>query len=453
MRKPDGRTLEVHQYSPELDTVNQYDVAGDLISVTTSSQGTVVSRETREYDNAHNLVARCVALTQSTACDELLAPTRTSYSTSRSPNSAADRQLFTYRYDNEDRLIGEVDALGLETTYQRDELGRVEVVLVEDTYPRTLSLTRDGRGNVTQAVLAASGISLTSSFEYDGFDRLSATTDRRGLRWEHSFDPLGRRSHSVAVNAPALREQRWAHNGFGDLVSERTNGVIEQTYTDLNNDGLAEVVQATGGGITERRFDSQGNILWQRSPDGTDQLLVLDPSLYQHEPCGVADVPWSQASRCRRVHRAVIHRNMFFGTVESTRAVSTTTLTHLDGFEYASTISGHAVTSNDPYQVETVRDRTAMGHIAREWTRLGANETYSDTSFTRNLAGWVTGTVKTIDEGTSSADQTTHELNAAGQAVQTTDPTGATVEQYYDEAGRLRHIIRPAANTSGVTIS
>jgi YD repeat-containing protein len=97
---------------------------------------------------------------------------------------ATRRASISYTYDADDRLLTTIYPNGQKEKRVYDSLGRLTSKEIIGSTTRTTSYTYDNNSNVTSETING----LTSTFSYDGYDRLTTSTDSLGTITTMSYD-------------------------------------------------------------------------------------------------------------------------------------------------------------------------------------------------------------------------------------------------------------------------
>lgn len=168
---------------------------------------------------------------------------------------ATRRASISYTYDADDRL--------LTTTYPNnqvekrtyDTIGRLMKKEIVGSTTRTTSYAYDNNSNVTSETING----LTSTFTYDGYDRLSRSTDAGGTVTTMGYDK------NVNILESVVRNQ--------------AGTIIKKATTEYNRDNhptkLTEYGN-TANRITTRIYDNVGNVVSETNPNNQTTTYTYD---------------------------------------------------------------------------------------------------------------------------------------------------------------------------------
>ncbi len=103
----------------------------------------------------------------------------------------------SFYYDGIGNMTRMVDGLG-QTSWTYDKVGRIK--LVSNPFGHLVSSTYDGLGNRTQLILTRSSANFTTSYGYDGLNRLTYVFDWRELTTQYTYNNAGRLSTIILPN-------------------------------------------------------------------------------------------------------------------------------------------------------------------------------------------------------------------------------------------------------------
>ena len=204
-------------------------------------------------------------------------------------------QTTTYTYDRENRRTSETFA-GEKTLKAYDGMG--DLIAVTRPLGNIRKMTYDGFRRLASAVDDASGLPLTSRYQYDPNNNLVAEFDPRGCRTSFFYDELNRKiqqSQSVYItrfdydeenNLTSMRDANGQITGhtYDELNRLITSNYSEQAITrgyDPNNNLTMVTENKTQAGITDTTVNAYDN--FDRLSSSSQRGLIVE---YAHDPNG-----------------------------------------------------------------------------------------------------------------------------------------------------------------------
>lgn len=289
----------------------EYDAAGDLAAVT-DEEG---NRTTFVYDGDHNLIeildpsgqpvqaqeydpdGRLVALEDPTGGRiEMI------HDLAANLEVVVDRRgnQTVYAYDangnvEEKTELTQVDGVrqAVSTTYTYD--GSDRLLTLTDSNGVVTAFTYDSAGNVLSETTDPGGLGLVTSFTYDSAGRVLTVTDPRGNIQSNTYDANG---NLLTRTDRAGETTTYAYDGRGLVVLETDplGNYVERSYDGVGNLTLEEEFDSAGTSLRRREmtYDANGNVLTETirgsvggqpfvatttyEYDGNDQqVAVIDP--------------------------------------------------------------------------------------------------------------------------------------------------------------------------------
>ncbi|MFE6417422.1 LamG-like jellyroll fold domain-containing protein [Streptomyces rochei] len=459
-----------------------YDEDGNLLSeTTTDTTGSDPARTTTYQYNARGLNSTVIDAEQNTTryeYDELgqaigmsnAAGTHFTYSyTPRGQHATTvlddwsgdpsgtvrDLTVVSNAYDPAGRLASTTDAMGATTAYTYFDDGlpatttarqvtqadgsRHDILLESNTYDPAGNLTKqvtgggattqtytvDALGRTTTSVLDPGGLNRTSTFTYDGDDRIkqatqSITGDKK-LATTSVYDTAGNLTQQTVTDGTTTRTTTSTYDDRGlplTTVSPRGNapGADPSLFT------------------TSYRYDALGRLVQETAPqvqvekDGTAATTVRPTTLTGYNTFGESTETRDARGNVTRTQVDLLGR---------------TTAITLPGYTPPGTTTALTATTRTTYtplgQPQTVTD--PLGRV----TRYGYDQLGQLTSTTDPVANAADALAAAETEpglllGPSTSAEgggvTHHTWTPTGLQLSTTDPTGARTEATYDELGR-----------------
>ncbi|MFD6712919.1 LamG-like jellyroll fold domain-containing protein [Micromonospora chalcea] len=407
------------------------------------------------------------------------------------PRPAQDLVLSSKEYDPAGRLATETDAMGWETRYTYTDNGLTASITRKDPSTGATFVVQkteyDGAGNpitvitnggasttvntvdaanrVTRTVLDPDGLKRYTNFEYSLDDQVvsavrwdpEATRERRQM----SYDPMGRQLSDTIYLGSNSPVGRWTFDGDADArLSDSTgnsplspNGPVEW---GTDRGGLVDLAGATTLRAKSPVVDPARSFTvaaWVRASDtvGTKTAVSGPGQAGSAFELGLDGGRWKFAVRSA-------DRND--GEVVTATAASTPqadTWTHLVGTFDAATgtirlyvggVLAGTTTGASSFSTRLplrIGAGTTAGGPTGFWAgQLDDVQLYQRTLPDAEVAQVTAGTAPTA---TMSVVRTTYDVDNGGLVRATTDPTGATTDHQYDEAGRPAVTVGPAVST------
>ena len=372
-----------------------YNAFGDMISVSTVRNGSLVSSYEWTYDNRGNVLTESVAYgeedpeTTTYEYDKDSRLTKTIYPSTSDLGTVSysydylgnvteikknGQVVSKYSYDNLYRETSKKDYTnpGIETSFVEkkttysdiDRISKIEYVTNSNAPVESYEYTYDKVGNIlTRVRTKGSEQTETRNYEYSGFyDALTKTTTTKGEETSittYTYDPVGNRTSMTEAGITT----NYTYNGLNQLVSKTDNA-----------------------GTTTYNYDAKGNQIEETSPNSTltfDYLvtgeleevksgsLTLQQNSYNHEGIRVAKLEDSK-TRTYYYDQGSVAFALDKGTAQTVSTLSTANLRALDG-EVIGSYRG------EDYYIYTEDIQGSTGKILDD--SLSAKNTYSYTDF------------------------------------------------------------------------
>ena len=284
-----------------------YDSCGRLAK-TTYSDGT-----TEEY--TYDTMGRTVSVLSSSGAKtrytyDALGRVTKAESVGRTTDMATDgpkSRIWTYAYDNMDRVTEVTDPEDYKTSQAYDAFGNT--TSRTDAKGGTTTYTYDDHSNL---ISTTNAIGVTKTYEYDEKDRLVKSVNGRGQETTYTYDAYDR----LISTKDTLGTTEYTYSKYGELITVKdSTGSIIRTYdtlgrvtsvTDYNGktvkygydelgnrisltyaggeivryaylaDGLLESVTDGDGRVTGYTYDDSGRLLTTVRPDETTETCGYD---------------------------------------------------------------------------------------------------------------------------------------------------------------------------------
>ncbi len=281
-----GTSLQITQVTdPIARTVRYgYDGAGRLSSVTDSAGGVT----TYTYDSANRLTTitdprgilflrneydsagRVSRQIQADGGVFTFSYTLTSGAVTQTVVTDPRGNRTTSRFNTSGHLIGQTDALGQPTTFER-EVGTNFLFSSTDPLGRVTRFNYDASGNV---ITATDPLGNVRSFTYEpSFNRLTSLTDPLGNVTRFEYDSSG---NLTGLVDPLSQRTTIAYNGLGQPVS-MTDPLTNTTIFAYDGTGNLITIPDPLGNVTTRIYDLVSRLLTQTDPRGKITTFVYDP--------------------------------------------------------------------------------------------------------------------------------------------------------------------------------
>ena len=343
------------------------------------------------------------------------------------------RDLYTFDYDADGRVVFVSDRFGNPTAIERDAAGRPFAVVSPDGLRTTLTV--NGQNHLTR-ISYPDGSAFR--FEYTAAGLLTAKIDPAGNRFEHFFDAAGR-----LASASDQEQGNWQFAQSADAA-----GLV--TSTMLTAEGAATTYQdrtESTGAYTSRITDAAGGeTVFSSSADGLSARKSLSCGMVLDFLYG-ADAHYKFRTLKQAVETApsnLKRTTLFEKTYQDTdgdkvpdRITQTVTLngkvtTRLNDTRQGSTVittpQGRTTTvAYDPQNLLVSRVRTPDLH---------------DTQYSYDARGRTTLV-------NSDTRQTAFAYDTNGNLAAATDPLGRQTRYEYDAVGRVTGVTRPDGSFVG----
>lgn len=355
-----------------------------------------------------------------------------------------DLTLVSHAYDPAGRLASTTDAMGATVafTYFDDGLkatttaksvtqadgSKRDIVLESNSYDgaghltqetaagnRTSVHTIDATGRTTRTVFDPNGLNRTSTFAYDGDDRITEHTQ--------TVDTTGKKHTSTA-----------AYDTAGNPVEQTlTDGTTTRTTTQTYDQrGLPLTAVTPRGNTTTHRYDVLGRLVETTAPqvqteeNGGAATATNPTTLTGYNTFGEATETRDARGKTTRTTTDALGRPTAVTLPDYTPPGSALPITATTRTTYDKL--GHPASTTDPLGRVTTFQHDQLGNLVLK---------------TDPAPGGTTGQApgSTTLDGTSTSLSgggiTRYTWTPSGLPLSVTDPTGARTESTYDELGRL----------------
>ncbi|TVR95235.1 MAG: choice-of-anchor A family protein [Wenzhouxiangellaceae bacterium] len=317
-------------------------------------------------------------------------------------------------YDDDGRLIAQIDADGNRLEFDRDIQGRVETI--RDRRGHATVYIYDERGNVLSETNA---LGETTTRSYDEFGNELTRTDSLGQVWEMAYDSRG---NQTAETDPLGHTNHYAYNSRG-LVTSHTapdGTVVMSNQYNPSTGNLTATTDALGN-ATHFAYDISGNLTRITDANGEETRNFYD----------------SRGNLIREID-AIGTETTYTHDSMGRVLTETVTWTDADGIEQTATTShvydaaGNRTQTTDPLGAVTEFEYDEAGQMTAEIDPLGRRTEYEfDNRGNQVLVRYPDGSTETS------------EYDPEGNLIAETDRAGRTTKMVYDAAGRLIETILP----------
>ncbi|MEO0560496.1 MAG: hypothetical protein AAF125_00175, partial [Chloroflexota bacterium] len=339
-------------------------------------------------------------------------------------------------YDDLDRKVVEIDALGTYSAYEYDHNGNVERIRV---FATQVSVPANG-GSQEEAPTAPSGSARETRFEYDALNRMTKSSVILPSGYETGVLGGTQASPSWNASTPTALETVYEYDANGNVIrTVDPNGNQTFAYYDALGRKTAQV--DSEGYLTKWDYDSDGNVFYENiyaEKVGSAQSISLSTSLSLGQL--VASVQTSSLTRQTRYfydkvgnrteerrYNALVHDGSG-GTVLGTGRVQYT-YNGLGQVVSKTEATGDFIdyTYDDGGRLTNERRNAYAGHT-------GASVA-PETDYFYDGLGNLTRSLAIGKAGVSSR-ATRYEYNEGGLLSKVTDPEDSVRLFFYDSSGR-----------------
>jgi YD repeat-containing protein len=422
----------------------EYDSAGDLVSVVDVLDQTW----SFTYDNSHRITqvtAPDLTVVERTEYDSLgravrqydgeghlvVELTYNSDGTTTVTDALGNEQVHTY--DSRNTLVGETNAVNLETTtvYGND----FQPLWVTNAAGHTLSMTwsEDGVDLLSKTDPAGN----TTSNTYDSLHNLVSTTDPLGNTTTHAYDGKLLLSTTDALNGTTT--YTYTPEGYLASVTDSAGRTTSYTYNPF---GLRDSMTDPNGNTWSYEYDELG-----RLTDTTDPQGRVSHTEYNDEGQIVRSVRNYQPSYDKNYLGVYNIETVYEYNARGKQISVTDTYEHTTQYVYDN--ADRLIQTIDAAGNSTQNEYDAAGQLVATIDALGNRTTYTyDPAgrllYTTNALGYSSGAT-TFDAATNTStvtDLASHETtffyDELGRVFMVRDALGNTTLTAYDENGNVK---------------
>ncbi len=383
-----------------------------------------------------------------------------------------DRRIVRNVYDDNGRMVSQIDADGNETNFDHDIEGRQSIV--RDRLGRSTQLFYDDQGNVTTRIDAA-GNTWTYSFDgdfnqltetnplgevtrntYDDNNNVLTTTDplnntttytynRRGqetsvtdaLNRAYTIDIDERYGNLLGITDPVGNEADQNYNRIGRMIRtvDVEGNVTNYTYADGGDSHNKETEEDPEGNITRYTYDDNDNMLSESRTRMVNGTQVTETTHYEYD----------DNNRLIRTTDALGNLSQSEYDAVGNEVATIDALGRRTEMDYD--VYGRQTQTRYPDGTNTNKVYDAEGNLLEETDRLGrttlheydslnrlVRTTYPDNTQVRNEYDGAGRMIAVID---ANQNRMEYEYDAAGQRILTRDALGNEHRFEYDAVGNL----------------
>ena len=319
-------------------------------------------------------------------------------------------------YDDEGRLVAQIDANGNRKTFSHD-LGSMVSEVVDREGARTV-YAYDTNGNVTSIT---DGVGETWSFDHDPQGNVLRAVDPLGNVETFTYDE---NNNVTSVTDPLGNTVTMVYNELGDLLSE-TDELGFTTSFEYDARGNMTTMIDPSGTVTGFAYDANGNLLAITDPEGNTAVAEYNAfgQLTAVEDASGVRQEW------------VLNANGVMTTKRRQTVTNSGTAVSETNFQYDQRGNVRQFSSGDGARVATV-DWDIRNMLS------GASDAEGDSwTVTRDALGNI------LSHDVPGRAPLFVETDAVGRIDRMTSPTGAVFERSYDANGRLTESVVPGMAT------
>lgn len=395
-----GGERETYRYDENGNCIAKEDSCGGSISYAydflgrlTEMEGSGGEKESYQYDAAGNLTAVTDAL----------------------------GNLTSYQYDANGNLTGVIDALGNRTSYTYDVRNRLLSVMRGEV--RQSFYERDAAGNI---LLEGDALGAKNHYAYDKRGHLIWKKDRDGYETSYTYDSRGRFS---GVRYGDGKEAVYRYDPCGNLIQMQDwNGV-----TEIENDASGRAIKVTNpnGKVLSYGYGPSGERNSVVYPDGNRITYEYDEALrLKQVVSGIGTINYTYNDKGQLIEKVfpndikTKYTYMENGFLESLIQIDKTGV--LDTYIYGYDSQGN--------KNEIIKRRRNLPE------ENGKYQFYYDSL----------GQLERVEkDGTLLRE---YSYDARGNRVEYKDAMGVREQYHYDEADRLRWILKEGTNNESQKI-
>jgi RHS repeat-associated protein len=344
----------------------------------------------------------------------------------------------------------DTDALGIQTTYNYDDLDRLETAIRQPANGDIITVySYDAAGRQLSQTITGGALTLSSATGYDTAGRLETSTDTAGRTTTYDYSPDGL---TTTVTRPGNITEITTRYIDGRTKSITGTGVTARHYTyGVNADGTQWSQVATGSAMVQRTItDLLGRTIRTEQP-GYQGTLVAENHydsagrLERTSTTGQADTLYAYDELGNQTASGLdIDANGLLEPASTDRiSLTATAYTQIDGAWWQQTTQSVYAADNDA-------TATTAGTQRQRLTGLGSGLVAE--TVTIDIHGNATVSRTSIDPANQRQTQTidypdtdidAQSVTVGGLLASTTTKTGLTTTYAYDTLGRRTGVTDP----------
>ena len=347
-----------------------------------------------------------------------------------STQDASGAKTFFY-YDDLDRKVVEIDALGTYTAYEYDANSNVTRIRIFEDQVDPASLSHEG-GSQEQAAAAPIGNARETVFFYDALNRLTKSSVVLPSGYQVGDFNRSQTNPSWSSSTPATLDTEYEYDANGNVVKTiDPNGNATYAYYDKLGRKIGQVDAL--GAYTKWEYDSEGNVLTetQFGVEVSNPALGTPPADPANTDARISHYTYDEVGNRLTETRLniAVHDSASPGTTNILSGTVTYTYNGLGQVTRKTEATGDFInyTYDDGGRLTNERRKAYAGHT-------GVNVA-PETDYFYDGLGNLTRSLA-IGKAGASSRATRYEYNEGGLLSKVTDPEDNIRLFFYDISGR-----------------
>lgn len=310
-------------------------------------------------------------------------------------------------YDEEGRLIAQIDSNGNRTEYAHDLNGKQE--LIKDRLGNVSSVIYDEKGNV---LIKTDKLGNTTEYTYDSSDNMLTSKDPLGNITNYTYDD---KNNKLSETDPLGHKTEYTYNSRGQVMTIKyPNGEMSaNNYDSVGN--LAFSINRLGN-ITSYNYDSNGNMISLIGPMGEGTQYTYDQNGFMTSETSTAGIT----------------TNIIFDGNGNQLEKSVTIGSDTTTTKYVYDSSNRLIETINAYGYSRKTEYNSIGKKSAEINEMDARTEYRYDDFA-NLTDII------YPDGAEES----YSYDAERRMIASTDRGGRTIRFEYDKEGKLLKMIYP----------